>query len=178
MHFDAIHIDRVLVKSAAANIILAAQFIGLTHAGKGDKQALDRTACGVRHDTRGSCVDIIHRALGMLDTAHLHFVEPLFVGKQLHIDIQHIAQIKNPLLHRGITDHRIGEHNRVGLLEHQFVKTVFIGYSADRFVGIEHGHIDQFNTYIVLIHDVPIHASAARVNKNAARTQQQKVYYF
>ena len=121
---------------------------------------------------------MIHRALRMLESAHLDLREHLFVREQLDVDVDDFAHVEDTLLHGGITDHGVGEDNRIRLVQHEFVVTVFVGRSADGFVGVKHDDIRQFDTDIVLIDDVAIHTGAARVRKNATRAQQQKVYYF
>ena len=108
VYFDTIHIHRVLVKRTAADIILAAQLITLAHTGKSDQQALYRSAGCVRHHTSRRGINMIHRTLRVFDSAHLDLCQYLLVCQQLHIDIQHILEIDNSLLHSGIADHRKG----------------------------------------------------------------------
>ena len=105
MDLNAVHIDRVLVERTASDVVLRAQFVGLTHAGKGDEDTLDRTACSVRHDTGRLGVYLIHRALRMPDTTHLDLRQQLFVRQQLHVDIEHVVQVQDALLHGRIPDH-------------------------------------------------------------------------
>ena len=166
MNLNAVDVDRVLVKRPAADIVLRTQFIILTHAGEGDEQALYRTARGIGHDTRRRGVDMVHRALRMLDAAHFHLRQPLLVREQLHIDIEHLAKVDNTLLHGGITDHGEIEHNRIRLLEQQFIEAVLIRSRTYRSVGIEHHHIRQLNTHIVLIHHVSVDAGVAGENRS------------
>ena len=118
MHLDAVYINRVLVKRTAAHIVLAAQLIRLTNAGESDQQTLDTTAGSIRHHACRTRINMIHRTLRMLDTAHLDFCQHLFVCQQLYIDIQYIPKVQNTLLHRGITDHRETQYHRIAFLYH------------------------------------------------------------
>ena len=117
MDLDAVHIDRVLIERTAAHVVLATQFIGLTDAGEGDEQTLDRAARGIRHKTCGGCIDIIHRALGVFETTHLNLREQLFVREQLDVDIDHLAHVEDTLLHGGITDHGEIQYHRIRFVE-------------------------------------------------------------
>ena len=165
VYLDAVDIDRVLVERPAADIILAAQFVRLTHAGEGDQQRLDGAARSVRHDACCGRVDMIHRALRMSDATHLYLRQHLLVGQHLYVDIDHVAHIEDTLLNRRITDHGVGEYHGVRLVEQQFVIAVFVGRSTDRPVGVQYCYVRQLDTDIVLIHHIPVYARRARVTK-------------
>ena len=141
MYLNAVDINGVLIERPAADVVLGAQFVGLTHTGKRDQQALDRTTGCVRHDARCRRIDMIHRALRMLDTAHLDLTEQLLVRQQLDIDIDDLAQVDDTLLDRGISDHREVEYHRIRFVQEEFVIAVFVGCRTDRTVGVEYHHI-------------------------------------
>ena len=106
MDLHAVDIDGVLIERTAADVILAAQLVRLAHTRKRDQQALYRTTRSVRHDARRGSVDTVHRTLRMLDTPHLDLRQHLLVRQHLHVDIQHLFEVDDTLLNRGISDHR------------------------------------------------------------------------
>ena len=79
MNLNAVHIDGVLVERTATYVVLTTQFVGLAHTGKGNQQTFDTSARRVRHDARRAGIDIIHRTLRPLNTAHLNLRQYLFV---------------------------------------------------------------------------------------------------
>ncbi len=114
MYFYAVHIHLVFVKTTASHIVLAAQFIVLIHARKGDEQALDAAACGVGHDAGCGGFDVVHGVGLPFDAAHFHFLYPLLIGGQHHIQIHHFLRCHNALLGGGVAYHR--EHHIDGVL--------------------------------------------------------------
>ena len=113
VHLNAVDIDRVLVKRTAAYVVLATEFVGLAHTGKGDEKALNRSSGSVRHDACRGGINAIHSSFGMLDSAYLYLAEHLFVREHLYVDIQHFAEVDDSLLHAGIAYHRVDERNSV-----------------------------------------------------------------
>ena len=169
---NAVDINRVLVERSAADIVLRTEFIGLAHAGERDEQTLDGSARGIRHDARGSGVDTVHHALCMLNAAHFDLRQQLFVRQELHIDVKHVVQVDDALLHGSVANHREVEHDGVGLVEQQLVIAVFVGGGTERLVRIEHDHISQFDTHIVLIDHIAIDPRGAGEDRSTEyRTQ-------
>ena len=178
VYLDAVDIDGVLVERTAANVVLRTEFVGLTHTGEGDEQTLDRSTGSIGHDAGGGGIYLVHRSLGAFETAYLYLGEQLFVGKQLNVDIEHVMQIDDTLLDGGIADHGVGEDYRVRFVHDEFVKAVLVRRCTERSVGIENHHIRQLNTYVVLIDHVTVDTGVASKDRQTARTQEQKVYYF
>ena len=116
MDLDAVDIDGVLVEGSAAYVVLAAQFVGLTDAGKRDEQTLNTSSCGVRHDACRRSINAVHRALRTFDAAHLYLRQHLLVRQELYIDIQYILQVNDALLHRSIANHREIQYHGVGFV--------------------------------------------------------------
>ena len=121
---------------------------------------------------------MIHCALRMLDSAHLHLRQPLFVGQQLHIDIQYFAKVEDTLLNGRITHHGVTQYHRIRLFDDQLIESVFVRGSSYRSVNVQYNHIGQLDTYIVLIHHISVNARSACMHHTRARTQQNNVYYF
>ena len=168
MHLDAVHINGVLIKGTSTHVILTTQFVGLTHTGKSDQETLDTSACCVRHKTGRRRIYLIHCALRVLDTAHLDLRQQLFVSQQLHVDIEHVTQVDDSLLHARVSDHREGQHHRIRFVQQQFVIAVLVRCSTDRPIGIQYYHVRQLNTHVILVHDVAVHTCIARVQRNRA----------
>ena len=173
MDLDAVDIDRVFVERAASHVVLRTQFVGLADAGEGDEQRLDRAAGSIGHDTGNRGVYLVHCALGALQTTHLYLGKQLLVGKELDVDVEHVAQVDNPLLHSRITYHREREHDRVGFVDQEFIIAVFVGRSTNGAISIEYDHIRQFDTHVVLIDHIAIDASVAREERNGQRTKDK-----
>ena len=87
----AVHIHGVLVKTAAAHVVLATHLVGLAHAGKRDQQALYASAADVGYDAPRSGVHTIHHILLALDTRYLYLCQLFARLAQFDIDIQHVA---------------------------------------------------------------------------------------
>ena len=93
----AVHIHGVLVKTAAAHVVLATHLVGLTHARKRDQQALYASAADVGYDTASRGVHTIHHILLALNTRYLYLCQLFARLAQYDVDIQHLYIIPSLL---------------------------------------------------------------------------------
>ena len=191
VHLYAVHIHFVLVERTAAHIVLRAQFVVLVDAGKRNQYTLNRPARCVRHQSCRACVYLVHRARRPADTAHFHFLYPLFVRRQRHIDIQHILPPHNPLPRRHVSNHRKHQFQTVcfrfptfifqlstfnfplSTFHYYRIIAVLIGGRAvDDAVLVLCRDVHQLYAAVVAIRNVPVHAHRACIQTRRSQTNE------